>query len=105
VGVHFAAEHALELQCAHAAFQPGQLALHFGDRLGIGLRFGQFQQFQRIGDAGLGCIQLRKLGLEARTLAAEFLSAVRLAPDLGLLQVEAYLFEALFLAGVVKETP
>jgi hypothetical protein len=105
VGVHFAAEHALELQGAHAAFQPGQLALHFGNRHRIGLRFGQFQQLQCIGDSGLGCIQLRKLGLEARTLAAKFLRTVGLAPDLGLLQVEAYLFESLFLAGVVKETP
>ncbi|MEY2854834.1 MAG: hypothetical protein RL030_1966, partial [Pseudomonadota bacterium] len=76
-----------------------------GNRRRIGFGLGQLQQFQRVGNDGLGPVQLRQFGFQAGTLATELLRAIRLAPYLGLLQVEAYLFEAFFFAGVVKGTP
>jgi hypothetical protein len=105
VRIHLAAKHALELKGTHARFQPGQLPLHLGNRRRIGFGLGQLQQFQRVGNAGLGPVQLRQLGFQARALATEFLRAIRFSPDLGLLKVEAYLFKAFFFPGVVKGTP
>jgi hypothetical protein len=40
-----------------------------------------------------------------RALSAQRLGLFRIVPDIGIFQLAAYLFQPVFLAGVVKDTP
>jgi len=44
-------------------------------------------------------------GVEPGTLATQLLCVRRVVPDRGAFQLAGYFFEALALAGVVKDTP
>ena len=43
--------------------------------------------------------------VELRALFAEFLRAIRVVPDAGLLELASYFLKALVLAVVIKDTP
>jgi len=43
--------------------------------------------------------------IELRTLTAQCLGTCRIVPDFRVLQFAAYFFQAVFVAGIVKDTP
>jgi hypothetical protein len=105
VRVHFAAEHALELEAADLALEPlGIPADVLGGGL-IALPLGELQELRRIGNTLGRAIDFGDVGAEAGALLPELLRALRLRPDGRLLELPPYLLEALFLAVVLKETP
>jgi hypothetical protein len=105
VRIHFAAEHALELEAAHRALEPARFALDLGGGRVIALRFGELEQFGGVGDRGRGAVDLAGLGGQSRALLAEQLGALLVGPDGGILEFAVYFFEALDLLVVLKETP
>jgi hypothetical protein len=92
VGVHLAAEHALELEPAHAGFELAGVALDIARRRLIVLALGQIEQLRRVADRIAGAIEFGELGDQARAFAPEFLGALRRAPDGGILQLAADFF-------------
>jgi hypothetical protein len=105
VGIHLAAEHALELEPAYARLEFAGVALDVTRGRLVVLTFGQFQQLRSITDCRVGAIQIFDLGGEARALPAELLGPIGCAPDSRIFQFPGYFFEAFFLAVVLKETP
>jgi hypothetical protein len=105
VGIHIAAEHALELEPAHARFELAGVALDVTRGRLVVLTFGQFQQFCRIADCRIGAVQVFDLPSEARALAAELLGPIGRSPDARIFEFSGYFFETFFLAVVLKETP
>jgi len=90
--VHFAAEHALELELAHASFELAGVAFDVARRRLVVLDLGQLEQLRRIADSITGAIEFAELGDQPRALAPEFLGALGRAPDGGVLQLAADLF-------------
>jgi hypothetical protein len=87
VGVHFPAEHALELELAHTGLKSRGVAL---DVLGCGLvvfELCEIEQLGGIGDGGLCAVELLELGAQARALFSELLGALGCAPDSRVLQL------------------
>jgi hypothetical protein len=105
VRVHLAGEHALELEFLHVALEPRGVGLDVVDRGCLGLRFGEFEQLERAGDAVADPVEARRQRLELRALLAERLRALGRLPDLGVLQFTTDFGEPLALAVVLKETP
>ncbi|MBW4051253.1 MAG: hypothetical protein HIU85_07300 [Proteobacteria bacterium] len=105
MGVHLAAEHALELEPADLALEPLGILLDVTRGSLIPLALGQLEQLGRIIDTLAGAIDVAEVGAEARPLLAELLRPLRLRPDGGVFELPPYLLEALFLAIVFKETP
>jgi hypothetical protein len=105
VRVHFAAEHALQLEAAHLPFEPLRIPFDVSGGGLVALPLGQLQELRRTGDALGRAIDLRDVGAEAGALFTELLRPLRLRPNGGVLELPRYLFEALFLAIVLKETP
>jgi hypothetical protein len=105
VGIHLAAEHSLQLEVAHLAFERGRFALDVARGGFVVLAFGELEQLVRIRDGFGGVVELGELGAQACTLAAEFLGLVGLVPDAGIFELATDFFQPLFLAVVLKETP
>src|SRR5262249_17303111 len=78
---------------------------HGGDGALVAFGFGQLQQFvraaQALGEAADTVDDLVELG----AFLAELLRALRVVPDIGILQLAAYFFETFLLGLVVKDTP
>jgi hypothetical protein len=75
VRVHLAAEHALQFQAAHRAFELTALFLEVARGALIALRLGELEQFARVRDALLGALDLADVGTQARAFATQFLGA------------------------------
>jgi len=105
VRVHLAAEHAPELELAHAGFELRNLLLDVADRGGIVLGFGQLQQFGGIRQRRTGGVELFEIGAQPRAFAPQLLRPLGVVPDILLLQFTDDFFQTLFLGVVVKETP
>jgi len=81
VGIHLAAEHALQLELAQLRLDGRQLALDVaGDRFVV-IGLGEREQLDGVVDGRGGAVQLLDLGGELGALAAEFLGALGLGPD------------------------
>jgi hypothetical protein len=105
VRIHLCAEHAGELELAHLALEPSDIALDFPRGGFIVLELGQLEQLCRVAQSVTGAIELIELAGQAGALAAELLGALRLAPDRRILKLAIDLFETFPLAVVLKETP
>jgi hypothetical protein len=105
VGIHLAAEHALQLELAHVAFEVARLALDVAGRALIVLAFCELEQLGGVGYALCRAIDLLELGRQACAFLAEQLCAIRRGPDGGILELAADLFQAFLLQVVFKETP
>jgi hypothetical protein len=105
VRVHLAAEHALELEAAHALFEAGSVALDVLRRGFIVLTLGELEQLRRIGDGLAGAVELPELGSQLGAFAPQLLRLVRLLPDGGVFELATDLFETFLLVVVLKETP
>jgi hypothetical protein len=107
VRVHLAREHPLELEVLDVPFElrgvRGDRVEHLRDA-GVALELGEFQQFERAGDAVARAIEPADDGVELRALLAERLRLVGLLPDLRVFELARDLYEPLVLAVVVKDT-
>jgi hypothetical protein len=98
-------EHPLQLELAHAVFEAGGVLLDIGGGALVVLALGELEQLRGSGDGIGGAVQLFELGGELGAFAAELPGLVRVLPDGRIFQLADYLFEALFLVVVLKETP
>jgi hypothetical protein len=105
VGVHFAGEHARQLELAHALAEAAGIALDFRESGFVLLGLDQLEQFRRVGKAAADAVQLAEGLVEPRALAAERLRLVRRVPDGGVRELAVQLLETLALAVVLKGTP
>ena len=103
--IHLAAEHALELEAAHAFLETGSIPLDVLRRGFVVLALGELEQLRRVRDGLAGAIELRKLGGQLGAFATELLRLVGLLPDGGIFQLAIDLFETFLLGVVLKETP
>jgi hypothetical protein len=98
-------EHALQLEAPDLGFQSLRVLV---DVLGGGLvtlTLGKLQELAGIHDALGGAIELAGVGGQPGTLAPQFLGFLGLGPNGRVLELPTDLFEPLFLAVVLKETP
>jgi hypothetical protein len=92
VGIHLAAEHALELELAHAGLELSGVALDVARRGLIVLALGQLEQLRRIAYRAAGAIEFAQVADQPRTLATQLLGAFGRIPDGGILQLAADFF-------------
>jgi hypothetical protein len=105
VRVHLAAKHTFEFQAPYAGLERIGFALDVEGGGFIVFTLGKLEQLSRIADGGVSAIEFLELCREPRALLAELLGALGRAPDSRVFEFAAYLFEAFFLAVVLKETP
>jgi hypothetical protein len=105
VRVHLAIEHALQLEAAHACFEPDSLTLDILRGALVVFAFRELQELRGIGDRLGRAVQLGELGSQLGAFAPELLCLVGLLPDRRVLQLATDLLEALLLGVVLKETP
>jgi hypothetical protein len=104
VRIHLAGKHALELQAFHLGGKTRDVALDFLGSAGIGFVGREFQEFSRVAQPSGEMVQTLNDTLELRSLPAEFLCAVGVVPDAGLLELPGYLLKAFVLVVVIKDT-
>ena len=98
-------EHALQFEAPDVSFQSLRVLV---DVLGSGLialALGELEKLAGIRDALGGAIELAGVGGQPGTLAPQFLGFLGLGPNGRVLELATDLFEPLFLAVVLKETP
>jgi len=105
VGIHLAAEHALELEPAHGAFEVARFALDLTGGRFVVLGLGELEQLGGVGDRMRCAIEFADVGAETRALLAEQLGTLLVGPDRGILEFAVYFFEPFDLLVVLKETP
>jgi hypothetical protein len=98
-------EHALQLQLAHAGFEPIGVLLNFGGGGFVVLALGELEQLGSVGDPLGGAVDFLELGGELGAFAAQLPCFVRVLPDGRVFQLAAYFFETFLLGVVLKETP
>ena len=104
VRVHLAGKHALEFQLFDLGGQTIDVRLDFFDCRGIRLGNGQFQEFRGVAQCALQTVEAADDLLEFGPLLSQFLGAVRLVPDSGLLEFSLYFLQPLVFVVVIKDT-
>ena len=102
--IHLARKHPLELETLDVAFDPADVRFDRSRGCRIAFRFGELEQFARLGQTGAQPIERADDGLEPGPLPTEFLRAIGLAPDRGILELAQDLREPLVAPVVVKGT-
>jgi hypothetical protein len=98
-------EHALQFEAPDLGFQALRVLV---DILGgglVALTFRELQELAGVRDPLGGAVDLTGIGRQAGTLAPQLLRLLGLGPNGRILQLATDLFEPLFLAVVLKETP
>jgi hypothetical protein len=98
-------EHALQLEAPDLGLQLLRVLV---DVLGgglVALALGKLQQLAGIRDALGRAVDLAGIGGQPGTLAPQLLRFLRLGPNGRVLELATDLFQPLFLAVVLKETP
>ena len=98
-------KHALQFEAPDVGFEPLRVLV---DVLGgglVALTLGKLQKLAGIRDALGGAIELAGVGGQPGTLAPQLLGFLGLGPNGRVLELATDLFEPLFLAVVLKETP
>jgi hypothetical protein len=104
VRVHLAGKHALELELLDLEAEAIDVSLDVGGRVRVRLDRDQIEELRRVAQGALEAIQATDHLLELGALLAEFLCAVRVAPNAGLLELALYFLQALMLVIVIKDT-
>jgi alanine racemase len=81
VGIHLAAEHALQFQGSHELLETRSIALDLARRGIVVLGFSKSQQLDRIAHRVRGALQRTKVLTKSRALPVERLSLLGLLPD------------------------
>jgi hypothetical protein len=98
-------EHALQFEAPDLGLQLLRVLVDvLGGRL-VALDLGKLQELAGIRDALGGAVDLAGIGGQPCALTPQLLRLLRLGPDGRVLELATDLFEPLFLAVVLKETP
>ena len=98
-------EHALQLETAHFSLEPLCIGVDVARGSLVTLALGEVQELRCVRYAFGRALDLARIGFQARPLTPKLLRTLRLGPDGGIFQLAPYLFEALLLEIVLKETP
>jgi hypothetical protein len=104
VRVHLARKHALEFEPFDFQTQAIDVRLDFLGRPGIRLAGGELQKFRRIVQVALEPVEAAYDLLQLGAFLPELLSALRVVPDAGLLELALYFLQPLVLVVVIKDT-
>jgi hypothetical protein len=104
VRVHLARKHALEFQLFDFEGQPVDVGLDFLEGVRVRLRRGQFQKLPGIAQGAPEPIEAADDLLELGPFLSQFLGAVRIVPNAGLLELALYFLQPLVLVVVIKDT-
>ena len=104
VRVHLARKHALEFELLDLQRQTIGVSLHFEGRPGVRLVGGEFQEFRGIAQGAREAIQAADDLLELGAFLPQFLSAIRIVPNAGLLELALYFLQPLVFVVVIKDT-
>ena len=105
VRIEFAVEHAAEFEIAEFCVDRFEFACDLVERSRIIFRRRHLQQFAHVAETGADPFEIADDAFECGAFLTERLRAIRIVPDVGLLQFEFYLFEAAFAFVEVKDTP
>jgi hypothetical protein len=97
-------EHTLKFRSPNC-FQAPNITGHGLHHIRVIFLLGETQQFERLGMLGGKTGQRALFGFEARTLTTQFLGALGIAPDVGLLEFALDFCQAMLLGIKVKDTP
>jgi hypothetical protein len=100
-----AREHAPELEVLDLPLQSVHVAAQGLEGRRVVFHLDQFEQVARVGETAVEILDGVHDQFEGGSLAAEFLCALGLFPDAGFAQLELDFLQAVFLGGVVKDTP
>lgn len=103
--IHFAMEHALQFELAHAGLEAVGVLLDFGGRGFIVLAFSELEQLGGVGDPFGRAVDFFELGGKLGAFAAQLACFIGVLPDRRVFQLAAYFFEPFLLGVVLKETP
>jgi hypothetical protein len=104
VRIHLARKHALEFELFDLQRQAVDVSLDFLGGPSIRLVGGQIQEFRRIVQGAYEAIQAADDLLELGAFLAQLLSAVRVVPNAGLLELALYFLKPLVFVVVIKDT-
>jgi hypothetical protein len=80
------------------------VGLHFPDGPQIRFFGGEIQKVRRVGQGTLEAVQTPDHLLQLGALLPEFLGALRIVPNAGLLELALYFLKPLVLVVVIKDT-
>jgi len=104
VRIHLAGKHALELEPFDFAGQRRCVRLDLLKQAFVAFLRGQLHNLAGIAQAARQPVQTGDDLLEFRALPAQFLRALGVVPDSGLLEFAGYFLQALALVVVIKDT-
>ena len=105
VGIEFAGEHPAKLHALKCTLEPADVRLDLFERAAVLLFGGHLQQLCAVIDSACERVQFGHHRFETGLAPTEVLGALRIAPDVRILQLPQGLFQLLLLAVVVKGTP
>ena len=103
--IHFAVEHALKLQRLEPALAVIEILLDRKQRGFVILLARQHQQLGRVVQRNVQRLDRIERFEQRRALAPQIATAIGILPDLRRSQLLFHLAQALFLSGIVKDTP
>jgi len=95
----------LKLKLAQLLFQTSKIAGHGLHHIRVIFLLGEIQQFMGLGKFGGETGQGADLGFQARALTPQFLGALGIVPDVGLLELALDFGQTMLLGIEVKDTP
>ena len=98
-------EHALQLEAAYFGFEPLCIAVDVTGRSLVALALGELEKLRCVRYAFGSALDLTCFGGEPRPLTSQLLRPFGFGPNGRIFQLAPYLFEALLLEIVLKETP
>jgi hypothetical protein len=105
VRVHLAVKHALQFEAPDVGFQSLRVLVDVVGGGLVALTLRQLQKLAGVRDPLGGAVDLGCIGTQPGALAPQLLGLLGLGPNGWVLELAADLFEPLFLAVILKETP
>jgi hypothetical protein len=103
--VVLAREHAPELEVLDLPLQSVHVAAQGFEGRSVVLHLDQFEQIARVGEPAVEVLDCIHDQFEGCPLAAELLRPLGFVPNAGFAQLQLDFRQAVFLGGVVKDTP
>jgi hypothetical protein len=105
VRVHLPGKHALEFEGLDFLRQAGNVSLDLRGGVEIVVAFSQLQELCAVGETAGQAVQAADDRIEPGSFLAQFLRALGIVPDIGLLELALYFLQPFALAFVLKDTP
>jgi hypothetical protein len=98
-------EHAFQLEATHLSFEPLCIGVDVARGGFVSLALGELEELRCVRYTFGGALDFARVGGEARPLTSQLLRPFGFGPNGRIFQLAPYLFEALLLEIVLKETP